>query len=273
MSALQIRAGRGLGDSLYLLSIVRHFVGLGRRIEVYSDWPDVFREFSAPQVLVAPFSKKPPSLVVAHYTVRKRIAGTDQFQDMCISAGIHDPVPLHLAWKPMNEALLRRLRSVAGTRPLIYVQLPRAPMGRSDGFGQDVLPDCAALQQAIDRIGRRACLVQVGAGEPQYRFRGIEVDLANQTTVTDLLDVASVCAGALGYCSFVIPLFESQAKPLLLVWSRRGLNSKDTFISSITPQKILHSARSRFVMDDDPPARITGAVHELLDQVAAAPSV
>ena len=38
-----IRGGRGLGDALYVQGVVRHLVGLGQRLAVRSDWPEVFR--------------------------------------------------------------------------------------------------------------------------------------------------------------------------------------------------------------------------------------
>jgi len=254
----------GLGDSLYLQSVVGYFVGKGYRVEVCSAWPDVFLPLAG-KVVVSPFRRRRIDRL-AHYTSRKSISGTTQFQDCCINAGISEPVALRLNWKVRNLGLVDLLRRAG--RPIILVQLPRAPMGRSDGFGAEVLPDCRAIQCAIDTIGGRALVVQIGCGEPLYRFTGVDVDLANRTSVSDVIDLAASAHGLLGYCSFIVPLAESLGKPALLVWSRRGLNSEHDFVRAITPRKVLHLASSRFVIDDCSQQEISEAVDALCEQIA-----
>jgi hypothetical protein len=83
-----------------------------------------------------------------------------------------------------------------------------------------------------------------------HQFTGIDIDLANKTTVSDLFDVATKAVAFLGYVSFIVPLAESLSKPALLVWSRRGLSAPHQFVRVITPQKVLHKPSSRFVWDD-----------------------
>lgn len=243
-----VRSGKGLGDSLYLQSVVRHLVeGGAGNLEVCTSWPDVFRPLQG-RIRLSPFRRERID-VSYHYISRKRIQGTDQFIDCCLSAGLSEPVDLRLDWVPQNKRLVDNLRSSG--KPIVIVQLPRVPMGRADGYGDDLLPDCRAIQKVIDRLDKRALTVQIGAGKPLHRFRGIDLDLANKTSVRDLLDVASVAAGAVGYCSFIAPLAESLRKPMLLVWSRRGLNSRNDFVRAITPDKIIHRPQtSRAIMDD-----------------------
>lgn len=247
-----IRCGRGLGDSLYLQSVVRHLIETGthRRMRVRSDYPDVFRPLGE-RVEVTPFNRNVD--ILAHYSARKGRAGTTQFEDCCQTAGIVGPVDLRLDWTLSDEPLALRLRGLrAPDHPIAVVQLPRAPMGRTDGFGAELLPDCRSIQLAIDVLRERARIVQVGAGEPLYRFTGVDLDLSNQTTVAQLLDVASVADGFLGYCSFMLPLAESFSKPALMVWSRRGLTAGHPYVRQITPQKVIHKpATTIAVMDDD----------------------
>lgn len=114
----------------------------------------------------------------------------------------------------------------------------------------EFLPDCRRIQNAIDHIGQQAFFIQVGKGASLFRFSGIDLDLTNQTSVRDLLDVATLASGFLGYCSYIVPLAEAQMKPAMLVWSRKGLNSPHQVVRQMTPQKILHRAASRWVMDD-----------------------
>lgn len=185
--------------------------------------------------------------ILAHYSLRKQHKDTSQFKDCCLQAGISEPVELKLDWVPKNIELIASLQR---GKPIVIVQLPRNPMGRTDGFGKELMPDCRVIQKLINHVKDRATIVQIGAGAPIYRFEGIDIDLANKTSVRDLLDVASAADGFIGYCSFIVPLAESLDKPGLFVWSRKGLNLNQPYIKAITPKKILEKTTSKFLIDD-----------------------
>lgn len=244
----RIRSGMGLGDSLYLQPVVRHLVNQGQRLEVCSEWPDVFRPLGD-KVRIDRFSRQNIQ-ILAHYSLRKGRTDTNQFEDCCLQAGIKEPVEFRLDWQPVNHGLIASVRR--SWKPILCVQLPRNPMGRTDGFGKELMPDCRVIQQAIDKLRERYFVVQVGAGKPIYEFAGIDLDLANKTSVSDLIDVAYASDLFLGYCSFMVPLAESLSKPAVLVWSRKGLKSSQPFIRRITPKKILHRKSSRWLVDDEP---------------------
>lgn len=257
-----IRGGMGIGDAIYLAAVVRHLVAQGERLEVCTSWPEVFAAYSA-SIKLSPFRRNPID-VLAHYS-RRRNWRTRQFEDVCIQAGISGPVDLRLDWAVTDSALTERL--LAHGRPIVCVQLPRAPMGRTDGIGHELLPDCRRIQQVIDRLRGHALLVQVGAGRPLYKFSGIDVDLRDETTIAQLLDVASVSSGMLGYVSFMVPMAEALLKPALFVWSRRGLRSSTGFIRQITPAKILERASSRHVVDNCAPHELQAAAEEFFDAI------
>lgn len=242
-----IRCGKGLGDSVYLQSVVRHIIKRDRQpLKVASDWPDVFLPLQG-SVKVIPFTRNKID-ITAHYITRKGFAETTVFRDCCINAGIKEQVELRLDWPPASGVLIERI--TASGKPVVCVQLPRAPMGRTDGFGNDLLPDCRRIQQIIDALKPHATLVQIGAGKPLFEFSGIDIDLANQTTVREMLDVASVSSGFVGYCSFILPIAESLHKPCLMVWSRRGLESKELFIRRVTPRKMIEHSSTQYIIDD-----------------------
>lgn len=228
-----IRGGMGLGDALYVQAVARHLVRQGQTIRAATAYPDVFKPLG---IECIPFTRQGIQ-ILAHYSLRKGCP-TGQFEDCCIQAGIREPVELKIDWKVEDAALTDRLLSHG--KPIVLVQLPRNPMGRTDGFGADLLPDCSRIQLAIDALKGRALLVQVGAGRPLFRFSGIDIDLTNETTVPQLLDVASVSFGAIGYVSFMLPLCESLGKRALLVWSRKGLRSQNNYVRQITPAKVIH---------------------------------
>lgn len=260
---LSIRGGSGLGDSLYLQAIVRHLIQKGESVEACTDWPDLFEPLAIlakGRLELSPFRRTDVDRI-AHYVSRKSVPGTSQFEDCCIRAGVAGPIDLRLDWEVKATATAAFFEMRPGQMrasgqalwPVILVALPRSPMGRSDGFGAELLPDCRAIQRIIDRLHGRAFIVQVGAGEPMFAFDGLNLDLANRTTVRQLIDVASLADGFIGYPSFMVPLCESFAKPGLFVWSRRGLNAsgvRPDFIRTITPGKVLHRETSRAVLDD-----------------------
>jgi hypothetical protein len=236
-----IRGGSGLGDAIYVASVVRHLNLRGERLRVATDWPDVFRYLD---VECIQFTRNGID-ILAHYSARKP-QPTKQFVDVCQTAGIREPVELKLEW--------RTERRLSTALPVVLVQLPRSPMGRTDGFGAALLPDCRVIQRAIDLLNGRAYIVQVGSGKALHRFTGIDLDLSNKTSVVELIDLAAGCDAFLGYVSFIVPLAESLNKPALLVWSRKGLNSGTAYIRQITPQKVLYRDSSHYVVDDDPSA-------------------
>ena len=242
-----IRCGRGLGDSLYLQAVVRHLLlkgGLSMRVA--SDYPDVFLSLGK-RVQVISFTRRVD--ITAHYVTRKAITTTTQFQDCCIRAGIEEPAELRLDWTITNPGLHAKIRETG--KPVLVVQMPRSPMGRTDGFGKTLLPDCRALQLLLDQHRDTHHLVQIGAGQPLFRLRGLHHDMANKTSVAELIDIVHAADECLGYPSFLVPLAESLGKPALFVWSARGLRDGQQFIRAITPQKLLHKASSRCVVDEE----------------------
>lgn len=260
---ISIRGGAGIGDALYLQSVARHFVERGESVEACCDWPDVFRPLAC-NVRVSPFRRYHIDRL-AHYSVRRGVAGTTQFEDCCIQAGIRDPVDLRLDWKVVNAGIVEMLR--ASGKPIVAVQMPRAPFGRTDGYGKELLPDCRRIQQAIDLLSGRALLVQVGKGEPWFRFNGIDIDLVDRTSVSELIDIGFAADAFLGYVSFIVPLAESFSKPALLVWSSAGLNSRHDLVRTIAPRKILHRSSSKWIMDDCREEELVGAVDALCEQI------
>lgn len=264
---LSLRGGSGLGDAIYIQAIAKHLIGQGYTVEACSDWPDVFSTLG-PKVKVSPF-RRTSITTLAHYSMRRGEKGTTQFQDCCIQARVPRDIPLKLDWMVRNGCLVDSLKSDG--RKIVLVQMPRAPFGRTDGFGLDLLPNWKRLQDAIDDLGSEVVKVQVGSGKAMHAFDGIDIDLTNRTSVTDLLDVASVADGFVGYCSFFVPLAECFDKPALLVWSSKGLRSSEYIIRQMMPEKVISKPSCcRYVIDDCTAHALTAAVNALHRQIGSA---
>lgn len=255
----EIRSGSGFGDSIYLQSIVRSVVLSGDRITARSGYPELFRSLGVP---VVKFHKTPPCLV-AHYAARKSAPETTQFEDMVISAGIIGPVEMRLDWQVAKPKIIGK-----PARPVIAVMLPRSPMSRDDGFGKELSPDYSIIDALLRERRSSITTVQIGQGEALYDYGSIDVDLANKTSISDLLDVACLVDGFVGICSFMIPLAESLDKPFFALWSAAGLESKVRYINRVTPEKIIHRKDlGHYAVDTESPHEIRAEFELFLQQV------
>jgi hypothetical protein len=232
----RIRAGSGLGDSIYLQSIARHLVGLGWQLRVCTSYPDVFPL----PVQLAPFTRFDIDHRF-HYLEGLDNTATNQFEDMCRGPtgmpGL-SKVELRLDWQVRNSKLVERVQQVAGDRPILIVHAGREPMDRKDHFGSDLLPQASAVARALTVVRERYFAVAVGQGPRLYEPQ-VDLDLHNQTSVADLIDLVSISARALCQISFMLPLAESLGKPLLCVFAERGLVSRNPHLRKLTPAKVL----------------------------------
>lgn len=249
----RIRGGSGLGDAIYLRPVADHFLKAGHQVVVMSDYREVFHGSNA---RVEPFTRANCN-VVAHYTTRKNCPSTNQWQDIAINAGI-EGLALSFKWEVANEVLVKDLQAMAAGKPIVMVNGGRHPMGRADGYARELLPERRAFDAVL--AGLEGCFtVEVGKGNELYPLVA-DCDLSDRTSVSDLLDIASIASGLVGQCSFMIPLAEAFDKPLLVVWAHQGLTSGTEFIRQCTPQKILSKPTSHFVMDDWTDEQIKEAV-------------
>lgn len=242
MTQRTIRGGRGLGDSLYLRPIAEYFLAQGDEVTVLSDYPQIYTGL---KVEVKRFTRFGVN-VLAHYVMGKSNPLTTQWDDVCASAGVS--VPLRFTWNIVNHALVDRIVEKAKGRPIIVVHGGRVPMGRTDGFGLELLPDRAAFEAVLAEL-KDCFTVLVGGGAQLYPLEA-DFDLNGKTSVSDLLDIASVCDGVVAQCSFAIPLAEVFDKPLLIVWAAHGLVAREPYVRQITPMKVLSKPTSHFVVDD-----------------------
>lgn len=239
----RIRSGSGIGDNLYLQSIVRHLVGLGAKLQVCTSYPELFQ-------FDVSFDKFEKSKVdyVCHYVSGKSNPDTNQFQDMHRAIKI-EHCELKLDWTVKNINLCNKIKAQAAGKPILFVHGGRAPMARTDGFGAELLPDERVFRYILDQLRSKYFTVYCGKGQKIFEF-AVDLDLNDRTSVTDILDIASICDRFYGQCSFIIPLAESFDKKLLTLFSSKGFLSPREFIRKITPKKVLSKSSSTYVIDD-----------------------
>lgn len=260
----RIRGGSGLGDAVYVRPVAEHFVRLGDQVTVCTDYSDVFLGAG---VTVERFGRDRIN-VLAHYTAGKADPRTNQWQDVCRAARIHVELPLAFPWEVRNPDLVARVRRQAAGRPVLIVHGGRTPMGRTDGFGRELLPRQGAFSAAVAGAAAACC---VGIGGPGLEYPvATEVDLRGSTSVSDLLDLFRSCDGVLGQCSFAVPMAEVFDRPLLVVWSVAGLESRVPYVRQITPQKVFAMPTSGYLVDCLPEAEITARAARFVEGLACA---
>ncbi len=173
-------------------------------------------------------------------------------------------MPMDLAlrfdWVVKNQPLIDQIRAKAEGRKIVVVHGGRAPMARTDGFGHELLPKKAAFDTVLDALSG-SFLMRIGKGSDIYSLRS-DLDLSGTTSVSDLLDIAWICDGIIGQCSFVVPLAECFDKPLLAVWAAHGMEAtRHEYVRTITPQKILSKPTSRYIVDDWSVEKIQESAH------------
>lgn len=226
---------------------------------VLSFFPDVFIGSGAQ---VHPFDKSlidPRVDLIAHYAPYRQDQTSTQYADMLRGAKLPN-IPLRFDWTIRSRGLVDELRDLAAGDPIVLVHGGRPPFGRTDGVGREILPRREAFETVLGMFAD-CFTVRVGKGEQTYPLPA-DVDLCNRTSVADLIDIASICDAIVTQCGFPIPLGECFDKPVLAIWSARGLNSAQPIIPMVTPRKILSKPTSRFVMDNWSAFELQKATHE-----------
>lgn len=242
-----IRGGSGLGDSIYTHVIARHYVKLEEEVKILSDFPELHQFLNCK---VEPFSRLGAD-TVSHYSLRKQITSTNQFEDCCIQARVNpkSKVEYKLEWVP-DDKILDKLNDKI-KRPFLCVSSYRAPMARTDGYGAELSPDFDKYQNIVNALSEKYDIVLIGQGHQLRYVTNVNISLVGKTSITDLVNLVYYSAGVFAPCSFLIPLSESLDKKGLFLWSKLGMNSVHNFIRAITPEKVLSKPSSMSLIDNN----------------------
>lgn len=231
----------------------------GAKLEVCTHYPELYQHLG---VQIAPWSRDGIHYT-CHYTHKIKDQGTTQWGDCCRLVGVSD-VELKIDWTPKNNELIQSIKDKAAGRPVLFVNGARAPFTRTDGYGMEMVPNPYVYGRALRKLREQFFAVYVGKGDRLYPV-DVDLDLHGKTTVTELLDIASISSAFFGQCSFVIPLAESFDRPMLAMWAHRGLTSKDEYLTYITPAKVLAKPSSRYVVDNWSTEQINDVIRQVCD--------
>jgi hypothetical protein len=240
-----IRGASGLGDAVYLYPIVKRYRNLWCDITVLTSYPEIFQGLN---IKTKPFDCKAKVDIDCNYCARKHETGTSQFQDMLILAELgHVDIPfeIHNNWPVPDKVKLLKERSVK----ICLVKSAYLPMNLQSGQVADMIPDYGKMQMLIDKYKDEYKMILVGKGHQPHRFKGIYISEQDRTTVSELLGLILISDMIIAQQGFMTAFAEALDKKIIVMFSWKGLQSKNPFFKSITPEKVCTKPTTEWVTD------------------------
>jgi len=251
---IRIRCGQGIGDSIYLQAVVHDLLREGySNLEVCTNYPEIFAHLNPRKVYdksnklvldqksgsfdIIPFTRS-GCHVIAHYTSRKKIAGTCQFEDCYLTAGWTKQIDPKFEFK-IPEKVASHAKQIRSDNPgklLVVYQSLRPAMGRTDGFGDELVPSEDSMKAVLSSLPAHT-VIKIGQGDPDSIH--CDLDLVNKTNLNESLGYFCSADIIIGQCSLIIPLAECRKIPLIIVFGNRIRTSEHPFLRSICPEKLL----------------------------------
>jgi hypothetical protein len=246
---ININSPRGLGDALHLRAIVIHLLETGKEVSVFTQWPDVFSDLDV-AVQPAEEAVNRPDLFSARACFQCQlpyVRALSQFRNACLQAGVFDAIELNIRWTVRNQTLLDKVKSKAAGKPILIYQPLKRVKNASDGL---LRPDRSALRKIVND---RSEFFRVRIGHPDYAEDDEierDLDLFGKTTVSDVIDLASICEMTVSEPSFVSVLAQCFDKRFVCLFSSLALQSAVKKVAGVTPQRILEKPHLATVVYD-----------------------
>jgi hypothetical protein len=232
--------------------IVKHFMHEDDRPVRYccpQEFWEVFRPLQFPVCLPSDLHADDEEYRVITYFDRKTVKGTNQFQDMLLSAGLQDRgVRMHLDYVHQHN-----IEVELKGKPIMLVKHPDYKAGALADFNT-LIPDLTPFQRIIDAYRKDYFIIQVGA--PPYDkgvFEGAHLNLTGQLTVQEFLTLAAMADMTLTRVGFLLCVAEALGLRCFCIGSRRMLNCQNKFVASCTEDKVVcRPENTRYIVDDDP---------------------
>jgi hypothetical protein len=246
-----IRSGSGLGDAIYINSVVQELLKEHSNIILRTKYPGVFASLP---IRTKEFTKGGENLAFNYGGSLRRRKTSNIYEDLLQAAGLPMDTEMGTAWEYIPSKISDQVLEVFGK--MAFISSPHVPFGRNDGRGDKMIPNWKKFQPLIDRCKELGYYtVMAGSGKLMHEFKNIDLNLHSQTSVHDIMNIGQMSDLFIGQCGFVIPLGEGFKKPTFTILARAGLDDKDDwFINNVTLTKILSrlGTTSNGAIDDEP---------------------
>jgi len=247
---IRIKCASGFGDAIYMYPVAKHFIEQGEKdITLMTNYSDIFKALPVKTI----HHTKDWATHKISYCGNKYKAGTSQFQDVCLAAGVPTDLEFKVDWSLRNKDLIENIRKMATRkgRRILVVAGPDKPFGRDDEFGIELTIDFKRYDDLLSRIHQDWYIVQICKQQPIHKLKYLDVNLMGKTTPSDVMDLISIADRTMGQVGHILPISECLGTPGLIWFSRSGLNCENRFINSIKPEKVIHYRDTMLHVIDD----------------------
>lgn len=252
MTKIEIRGPSGIGDAIYMNSIVQEFARRYDKVLMRTKYPEIFKYCE--RVEPIKFTKGGADKEFNYGGKRRADQTTTQWQDLLMTAGLPLSVPYKTAWKIHNKDIENEIRQKTKEKKIFVLSVPHTPFDRLDKFGLSLIPNYKKFIPVLSYAKENNYfIIQIGKGKCLYDFGNlIDLDLKNKTTISGIMDLGMIGDVFLGQCGFILPLAEGYKKAVFIILARKGLNSNTEFLRNITGKKVCSTDKSFWVADDQP---------------------
>ena len=239
MPEIRLKCASGLGDSIYIYPVLKEYLKKydSRDITIMTNYPEIFQDLGVKTIR---HTKDWASHKIS-YCPRKYDTSTTQFQDVLMASRLPTDIKLNIPWKVKEPDYINKLyQKMKIPFNYLVVAAPYVPFGRCDGFGKELTIKYQYLDDILRQLKKDYFVIQVGSEDSVYQLKNIDLNLCRKTTITQLMDLTSQASFVVGQVGHMIPIAEALNIPGMIVFSKNGLDCPNKFISSITPQKIIH---------------------------------
>jgi len=244
MSEIRLKGASGLGDTIYAWPIVKWYAQKYDTVHYMTDYPELYETLK--NVICYKHLKTNdlgggPVDVRFTYCARKYTPGTSQFEDSVLSAKIHEKLKLKIDWTIKNTDLVNNIISRSDEKKICVLAYPYEPFGREDEWGSMLRINQEVMQILIDRFKDRVFFIGTGNRFVLHKTNNVDMDLHEKTSVSDMMDLISICNLGLSQIGNMLPMCESLGKKNFLIFANKAMvQTENKFINAITPEKTVH---------------------------------
>jgi hypothetical protein len=240
MSEICLKGASGLGDTIIAYPIIKHYSKLYDTVHYMTDYPELYKSIGNVKCYphqkinyIQDGDKKIGVDIRFTYCGRKYTPGSSQFEDSCISAGIKEKLDFNIDWPSKNEQYEKQ-------RPICILAAPYEPFGREDEWGAILRINPKIMHAIVDEYKDRVDFIQIGNRFVLHKINGVTYDMVNKTNVTELMDLVKMADVGLSQVGNLLPMCEALGVKTFTIFSEEALKCDNRFISSITPEKVVH---------------------------------
>lgn len=254
MSEIRLKGASGLGDTIYAYPIVKYYAQRYDHVHYMTDYPELYKSIKN---VTCYKHRKTNDMGDGTVDIRftycgmKYTPGTSQFQDSVLSARINEKLDLKIEWQIQNGRLTEDIKKRAENKKICILAEPYEPFGRLDCWGALLRIKPEVMQTIVNTFRDKVYFIATGNRFVLHHTKHVQHDLVEKTTVSDLMDLLSICDFGLSQIGNLLPMCEALGKKNFLVFAKAAMVSENKFIKAITPEKTVHYKELNCSITDD----------------------